>query len=204
MSQYKLGNVTVTNGGTSVIGASCDWLTASNVRVGDLFKVRALAAWYTVSAVNTATKVTISPAYAGSNASNVAYTIARDFTSNANIPEMSGGDVDWPDVYTRAMRAIDTKMYNIQVASPAGAHTVVASQQFVTATGGITITLPRATEKMRIYIANRAGGTLTIAASSPPDYIASTDGGNEGTITRVGKYSTVTLVSDGSTKYYIF
>ncbi len=110
MAQYNTGNITLVNGSTQVVGASCDWLTASAVKVGDMLKKNAENAWYNVSAVNLATRITISPAYAGSNASNVDYAITRDFTPNLSLPEISSGDLDWQDSFTRAIRILDTQV----------------------------------------------------------------------------------------------
>lgn len=108
MSQYTTGNVTVTNGNATVIGASLDWVTGSAVKIGYLFKKNNENAFYEVSAVNTATRITLTTAYAGSNASNVDYQITRDFTTYLNLPEMTLGDLDFQDTYTRAVRLLDS------------------------------------------------------------------------------------------------
>jgi len=110
MAQYNTGNVTLVNASTQVVGASCDWLTASAVKVGDMLKKSGENAWYNVTSVQTATRVSISPAYAGANASAVDYAITRDFTPNLNLPEVSSGDLDWQDSYTRAARILDTQV----------------------------------------------------------------------------------------------
>lgn len=116
MSQYTTGNVTLVSGSATVVGGSCDFLTASNVKIGDLFKKSGENAWYTVSAVNSATNLSITPAYAQSNASNTDYIISRDFTPNFNLAEMSAGDLDFQDAYTRSMRIIDNQInaYSVQ------------------------------------------------------------------------------------------
>ena len=107
MAQYKSGNCTLTSGNTTVVGASCDWFTASAVKVGDLFKKRYENAFYSITSIPLATNLTISPAYAGSNASNVKYEITRDFTPYLLLPEIGMGDVDFHDSYTRAVRKLD-------------------------------------------------------------------------------------------------
>lgn len=110
MAQYNTGNITLVNGSSIVVGASCDWLTASNVKIGDMLKKSGENAWYNITYVNTATNLNISPAYAGSNASNVGYAITRDFTPSLNLPEVAAGDYDWQDSYTRAMRILDQQV----------------------------------------------------------------------------------------------
>jgi hypothetical protein len=110
MAQYNIGNVTLVNASTQVVGASCDWITADAVRVGDMLKKNGENAWYNVTAVQTATRVSISPPYAGANASAVGYAITRDFTPNLALPEVSSGDLDWQDSYTRAARILDTQV----------------------------------------------------------------------------------------------
>ncbi|GAI38247.1 unnamed protein product, partial [marine sediment metagenome] len=49
MAQYTEGNVTLVQNSATVWGAACDWLTASNVKIGDLFKKQDENAWYQVT-----------------------------------------------------------------------------------------------------------------------------------------------------------
>jgi hypothetical protein len=208
MSQYTTGNVTLKQNSATVIGASTNFLTASNVKVGDLFKRLNENAWYQVTSVNLATNLNISPVYAAANASNVDYIIARDFTTNLDLPELTSGDSDWQDVYTRSLRAIDAKFFQVEVATPNTNHTVAASQEVVLASGTagnfVTVTLPRASNRRRLYIGLRSNvATLKVLASSPPDYIAS-GGSTLASIIRTGQHSTVTVIGDGGNLYYIF
>lgn len=110
MAQYNTGNITLVNASTQVVGASCDWVTASNIKTGDMLKKSGENAWYNITAVTSATRLSVSPAYAGANASNVAYAVTRDFTPNLSLPEVSSGDLDWQDSYTRAARILDTQV----------------------------------------------------------------------------------------------
>ena len=86
MSQYTEGSVTLKTNSATVWGASCDWVTASNVKIGDLFKKRDQNAWYQVTAVNLATNLNISPVYAAASVSGVSYLMARDFTTIGKMP----------------------------------------------------------------------------------------------------------------------
>jgi hypothetical protein len=166
LAQYTEGNVTLAQNSATAVGASCDWLTASNVKVGDLFKRQGVNAWYQVTSVNTATNLNISPVYAQANASNVSYVIARDFTTNYDWPEISGGDYDWPDAYTRAVRGIDSKIASVSassanvpqggnkwwtIAGDAGSTTPNASQDTLTfaGQGGITASIDGDTVTIR-------------------------------------------------------
>lgn len=197
MSQYKVGTVTVTNSDTEVVGASTDF-TGGNANVGDLFKIRGEAAWYTVNAINTATNITISPAYAGSTGGGKDYAVVKDFTPNKSYPEISSGDIDWPDIYTRALRAVDSE--SMTVAQPSGSVTVQASWDMVLPTGTVTVTLPAASNKQRIYIGNRGTGTITISRAGS-DNIASS-GALLTSITRSTQYDVVVLIGDGVDKWY--
>ena len=110
MAQYNDGNVSFINGSAVVVGASVDFWTASAVKVGDLIKKYGQNAWYTITSVVSASKLLIAPVYANASAYSVDYQITRDFTPTHYLPEVSAGDRDWQDSYTRAMRIIDNEI----------------------------------------------------------------------------------------------
>ncbi len=205
MAQYIDGTVTLTSGSATVVGGSTDFWTASNVQVGDLFKKYNENAFYSVTGVTSATNFTISPVYAGNNASSVDYLITRDFTTNLNMPEMSFGDLDFQDIYTRAIRIIDTQFFEVEVATPNANATVLATQTVVLGSGNTTLALPLASNRYKFYFGKRdpSGTTLKMLASSPPDYIASGPS-LEASVTLATKYGTVTLIGDGGNIYYKF
>ena len=202
MAQYIEGLVSIKNNSATVWGFSTDFLTANNVKIGDLFKKRYENAFYTVSAVVLATQLTITPVYAGVNASAVSYVVIRDFTANLDLPEMSPGDLDFQDQYTRAVRLLDTEMFEVNVSSPNANATILATHDVVLGSGNITLALPNASNRQRVSVCIRSSGaTLKVLASSPPDYIASS-GATLASITRTTQFDAVTLVGDGGYYWY--
>ena len=111
MSQYKTGVASVTNGSPTVTGSGTLWL--ANVSAADSFTIAGDGVMYDVASVDSDTQVTLSVPYAGSTAAGAVYTIARDFTSPDDFPEMSQGDIETATVFTRAMRKIQGKITSI-------------------------------------------------------------------------------------------
>jgi len=107
MAQYKC-ICNLTNGSATVTGINTKFLT--EVSVGDLFKKVGESAWYEVGSITDDTTLTLTSAYAGATASGVSCIFVRDFTPNYSIPELSLGDLDLWDVFTRAMRKADEKI----------------------------------------------------------------------------------------------
>jgi hypothetical protein len=112
MSQYSTGTATVTNGSPTVTGTNTLWL--ANVSAGDSFTVAGDGVMYDVASVDSDTQITLSVNYAGVTAAGVVYTIARDFTSPDNFPELTTGDIETPTIITRAMRKIQGKITGIE------------------------------------------------------------------------------------------
>jgi hypothetical protein len=202
MAQYTEGNVTLIQNSATVYGAGCDWLTASNVRIGDLFKKQGQNAWYQVTSVNLATNINISPVYATASVAGVEYLIARDFTPNYDWPEISDGDYDWQDVYTRAMRSIDSQI--LAITSPqfiTASYHIALGDTFIIAslsTGAASIFLPDASIARLIKFACASGDMVVVASDS--DTIGSRIAATTGIYT---DYDTKTLQSDGLTTWYV-
>jgi len=113
MSQYLAGNATVTNGSPTVTGTNTLWL--ANVTAGDSFTIASTGVMYDVASVDSDTQVTLSVAYAGVTASGAVYTIARDFTSPDDFPELTTGDIETPTIITRALRKIQSRFAGIAI-----------------------------------------------------------------------------------------
>ena len=113
MSQYKTGTATVTNNSPTVTGTNTLWL--ANVTAGDSFTVAGDGVMYDVASVDSDTQITLSVAYAGATASGVVYTIARDFTSPDNFPELTTGDIETPTILTRSIRQIQSRFNGISI-----------------------------------------------------------------------------------------
>lgn len=73
MSWPKSGTVAIANGSTTVTGTGTSWL--SGVRVGDTLHAPDGRA-YEITVINSATSITIAPAYMGSTVSGSAYSIS--------------------------------------------------------------------------------------------------------------------------------
>ena len=202
MSQYTEGVVTLVQNSATVYGASCDWVTANNVEIGDLFKKQGENAWYQVTSVNLATNLNISPVYATASVAGVDYLIARDFTPNYDWPEIVGGDADWQDVYTRAIRAIDSQILAITPPKfvTASYHTVLGDTFIIASlsTGTASIFLPDASTARLIKFACASGDMVVVASGS--DTIGSSVAATTGIYV---DYDTKTLQSDGLTTWYI-
>ena len=105
MSQYRTGTVTVTNADATVVGVGTAF--TDNVVAGDLFTLPGSGIFYEVASITDDTHLELTANYAGETAEGVTYIISTGFTPNFDIPEISGGDLNWPDVLTRALRRVD-------------------------------------------------------------------------------------------------
>ena len=195
MAQYNTGNITLVSASSQVVGASCDFQTASNVRVGDIIKKTGENAFYNVVSVTSATRLTISPVYSGANASNVGYSITRDFTPNFSLPEVYSGDYDWQDSYTRAIRILDQQVnaYSVQRGET---YTIASgSGRFGWAVGY------SATAGM-VKIANASSGSDAIPAIG---IVASDHGTTVDVYYRgpIASYASGKFPSTGGTRYYL-
>jgi hypothetical protein len=112
MSQYKAGDVTVTNGSATVTGSGTLWL--ANVTASDSFTIAGDGVLYDVASVDSDTQVTLSVNYAGVTASGAVYAIGTGFTVPDSFPEMSQGDIETATIFTRAMRKIQGKISGIE------------------------------------------------------------------------------------------
>ena len=113
MSQYSTGLSSVTNGSPTVTGTNTLWL--ANVTAGDSFTVAGDGVMYDVASVDSDTQITLSVNYAGVTAASAVYTIARDFTSPDNFPELTTGDIETPTIITRAFRKIQSRFTGIAI-----------------------------------------------------------------------------------------
>lgn len=111
MSQIKQGTVQTTNNSNVVKGLDVEW---ELVVPGCLFIVDGESVSYEIVGRNlglTPPEIYLSANYIGPTITSdpgVAHTIVRDFTSAANLPLMSPGDVETATIFSRAMRIIDT------------------------------------------------------------------------------------------------
>jgi len=113
MSQYLAGTASVTNNSPTVTGTNTLWL--ANVTAGDSFTVAGDGVMYDVASVDSDTQITLSVNYAGVTAASAVYTIARDFTSPDNFPELTTGDIETPTIITRAFRKIQSRFTGIAI-----------------------------------------------------------------------------------------
>ena len=110
MAQYRTGTVTVTSADATVVGAGTAF--ADNVSAGDLFTLQDSGVFYEVASITDDTNLELTANYAGGTEAGQSYIVCTGFTPNFDIPEISGGDLNWPDVLTRALRRIDEVLQN--------------------------------------------------------------------------------------------
>lgn len=115
MSQYKTGTISINSLSTKVTGSGTDFV--SEVNIGDVFNKKGETVSYVVGAIDSATTLTLSSAYAGSTVTLSEYQITRDFTPNLNLNEIIAGDVDYPFHITEALRDIDSILGALTIAS---------------------------------------------------------------------------------------
>lgn len=111
--EYKTGTVKLVNASAIVRGDSALNFSISVLK-GDLFKRQSENVFYTVASVINATTIQLSSTYAGVSRTGQAFVVVRDFTPTFNFPEMSMGDQDFPDIYTRAVRSIDEQFASLE------------------------------------------------------------------------------------------
>jgi hypothetical protein len=197
MAQYNDGTVTFVNGSAVVVGASVDFWTASAVKTGDLIKRSGQTAWYNITSVVSASKVTIAPVYAGANASSVDYQITRDFTPIHSMPEVSAGDRDWQDAYTRAIRIADEQI---------GAYSVVrgATYNISSGSGRFGWAVGWSATPGEVKVANATGSTRQVPAIG----VIASDHGTTVNVYYIGptaSYGNLTpsFPAAGGTRYYL-
>ena len=107
MAQYKEGRVSVTFDSETVSGLDTAWV--QSVDPGDLFLVRGEQVSYRVASVINNTSLRLTAKYGGPSATNVFYSITRDFTPNLNLPIIYNGDVDAVAIFAEALTLLDSK-----------------------------------------------------------------------------------------------
>jgi len=111
MPQYKTGTARALSASPQRIELVAA-TTANNIIRGDLFRFQAdaAAAWFTVGSVVSTTLFDLTGPYTGQQAfdSLLPYIIVRDFTPNLLLPELAPGDIAIREVYTQAMRILDS------------------------------------------------------------------------------------------------
>lgn len=127
MSIYSEGSVRVVVGSSLVKGSGTQFVTYAGQ--GNLFRLTGEAVYYEIAAITNATNLTLSANYAnsgygvGSPLNNMPYAVVTDYTQNYSLPELAPTDSGFTYVYTKAMREIDSLMFNasmntIKCASP--------------------------------------------------------------------------------------
>jgi hypothetical protein len=112
MAQYKTGSVTVENGSNVITGNGTVWLT--NATVGDWFKVDDRSAIYQIAVINSNTEIELTVNYAEADGSGLSYCIVRDFAPIYDTPLIFKGDIDWPDIYRRAINNLEEVINGIE------------------------------------------------------------------------------------------
>ena len=111
--QYRIGNVSVTNGSQIVIGASVDW--QGQVTQPAVFKIDLDGeSTYSVASVMSATRIQLAANYGGSTNNGLNYMIMRSFTTNRGYWRPLQGDYDFAEIMSQeTIDKIDTDIADI-------------------------------------------------------------------------------------------
>ena len=115
-------------------------------------------AWsITMNATHNASVNMLASYYYGNTLNNMSYQIITDYTPHYSFPEMSTNDFTFQNIYTKAIRMIDTKLYNASI------NALTASQDIeVSASNyGLILKSPNGT-RWRVTVSNT--GTLMTAS----------------------------------------
>lgn len=103
MAVYKQGVASVEQGSATVTGSGTAW--QSNASVGDVFTVVGSPA-FTIGGIVSDTELTLTAPFGGSTASDVAYSITRDFTSGGK-PLLAPGSTSVSGVYNANLQGME-------------------------------------------------------------------------------------------------
>lgn len=203
------GTTVTTDGSATIEGANGpEWST--EVAVGDLFKIEDEAAIYTIASITDDDTLVLSAAYAAADGGGKSYLIIKDFTDKFLIPMINKGDLDWPDIYTEAMKIIDLhlKQYSYVSVTSTPYTALVANEFFAVDTSTakeIDLLSAGTYGKGRIIIVKDVTGSAgTNNITIDPNGTEKIDGGAAGVpITISTNYGSVTLISDGSNLFTI-
>lgn len=173
MSVYSSGSVNVEVNSATVIGNST--LFSTYVEAGDIFHLSSEATFYTIGAVNSATNLTLSSAYAnsgysdGTTLNSRGYQIVTDFTTYYDIPELSNNDKNFQHIYTKGVQTIDTAIFKRNSRTVAQDYTASGNDQSLVVTASATITLPAASSASK-------GVTIRILSNTASPILATCTG----------------------------
>ncbi len=107
MAQLKTGQARVPSSNT--LRVQFTGVTTATMAAGQLWKFQGESLWYVIASIISSSEIQLTANYGGAKALNTYadYAVVVDYTPNVDLPELSPGDVDIRDVYTRAMRTID-------------------------------------------------------------------------------------------------
>ncbi len=145
MSAYKTGSVTVTVNSPTVIGADTEFDTY--VSAGNLFRIRGEDPFYEIAAISSATRLSLTASYQDSDfsasdvLSGMPYQIVTDYTPNYSFPELGSNDINFQNIFTRAIREVDTELFNLEASSitaSLGTFNDLTASNLVTSAASIT------------------------------------------------------------------
>lgn len=101
---------------TEEVELTAGGVTTANISTGDLFHFKSENIYYTIASITDASKFKLTLQYAGAKMAGLyfEYAVHRDFTPSYNFPELSQRDIDTADIFTRAVREIDSVVVNLQ------------------------------------------------------------------------------------------
>jgi len=117
--QYKIGTVAVTPGLARIHGAGTYWKTRSGITAGCIFKLTVRPELFEIAAppswedANGNSYLDLTAPFVGMTMPAANYMVAKEFTLNKHIPELSVGDQETAYIFTRAMRTIDAALGSV-------------------------------------------------------------------------------------------
>lgn len=145
MSAYKTGSVVITVNSPTVIGSDTEFDTY--VSSGNLFRIRGEDPFYEIATVHSATNLSLTAPYQNSDFSasdvlaGMPYQIVTDYTPNYSFPELGSNDINFQNIFTKAIREIDTELFNLEASSVTaslGTFNDLVASDLVTTTASIT------------------------------------------------------------------
>lgn len=109
---YREGEVDVEKGSKNVVGRETEW--EINVVSGDWFKIEEDPVWYEIDVIVDDTHITLKENFRGDTAIGLIYMILRDFTDNFRFAEIQISDIDYHDIWNKAMMEIDRELQKIE------------------------------------------------------------------------------------------
>uniref|UniRef100_A0A6H1ZPV3 Putative capsid protein n=1 Tax=viral metagenome TaxID=1070528 RepID=A0A6H1ZPV3_9ZZZZ len=110
---------------------------------------------FTLGTDLTATASFVASYFSGDTLNSIQYQIVRDYTSYKSLPEMSTNDVNFPHIYTKAVRMMDKYLYNASINNASITNLYLSG-----------INRKKVTYKTTSYVATPADNTIVVMGNA--------------------------------------